>query len=302
MIPACARRWTAGLHTPGDGRAEPALATPALARDAQHRGARLHQQTAARGIEMAGGRICAVVTERGRIATQRVILAGGAWSSLFLRGLGVTLPQLAVLATVLRTGPAPEVFPGGLTTPDFSMRQRLDGGYTVAISGRWTFDIVPDALRWAGRFMPAFLQQRRNLKLRLGPRFLAAARDSSRRSLDERSPFELTREWDPVPDPLVVRDAMARVVATFPTLADVPMAEAWAGMIDITPDAVPVIGPVAAVPGLTLATGFSGHGFALGPAAGRLAGELATDAAPFVDPTPFRLERLSHARIEAEST
>ena len=67
----------------------------------------------------------------------------------------------------------------------------------------------------------------------------------------------------------------------------------WAGLIDVTPDAVPVIGPVAAVPGLTVATGFSGHGFGIGPAAGRLAADLATGAPPLVDPTPFRFGRFS---------
>ncbi len=73
------------------------------------------------------------------------------------------------------------------------------------------------------------------------------------------------------------------------------VAESWAGLIDVTPDAVPVISPVAALPGLVLASGFSGHGFGLGPGAGRLAAELATGAPPVVDPTPFRLSRFARA-------
>jgi glycine/D-amino acid oxidase-like deaminating enzyme len=80
----------------------------------------------------------------------------------------------------------------------------------------------------------------------------------------------------------------------------VKMAAAWGGLIDITPDAVPVIGPVEGLPGLVVATGFSGHGFALGPAAGELAADLATGATPAVDPVPFQPERLATARIGVE--
>ena len=64
-------------------------------------------------------------------------------------------------------------------------------------------------------------------------------------------------------------------------------------MIDVTPDAVPVISPVDAVPGLIVATGFSGHGFGIGPGAGRLVADLATGSTPVVDPHDFRLSRYS---------
>jgi glycine/D-amino acid oxidase-like deaminating enzyme len=50
---------------------------------------------------------------------------------------------------------------------------------------------------------------------------------------------------------------------------------------------------VDAVPGLVVATGFSGHGFGIGPAAGRLAGEIATGRRTMVDATPFRYSRFT---------
>jgi glycine/D-amino acid oxidase-like deaminating enzyme len=46
------------------------------------------------------------------------------------------------------------------------------------------------------------------------------------------------------------------------------------------------------MPGLILAAGFSGHGFGIGPGAGHLIADLATGAAPIVDPAPYRPERL----------
>ena len=53
-----------------------------------------------------------------------------------------------------------------------------------------------------------------------------------------------------------------------------------------------MISAVEALPGLHLSTGFSGHGFGIGPAAGRLAADLIAGDPPIVDPHPFRYSRL----------
>ena len=67
--------------------------------------------------------------------------------------------------------------------------------------------------------------------------------------------------------------------------------ERWGGLIDVMPDALPVISAVESLPGFYLATGFSGHGFGIGPAAGRLAADLVTGAASAADLAPFRFAR-----------
>ena len=69
------------------------------------------------------------------------------------------------------------------------------------------------------------------------------------------------------------------------------MAESWAGMIDMTPDALPVLSAVDDPAGYFLATGFSGHGFGLGPGAGLLMSELVLEGRARVDMSPFRLSR-----------
>ena len=51
-------------------------------------------------------------------------------------------------------------------------------------------------------------------------------------------------------------------------------------MIDVTPDAVPVLGASDAIPGLWIATGFSGHGFGIGPAVGRITADLVRGRPP----------------------
>ncbi|MEL7237622.1 MAG: FAD-binding oxidoreductase, partial [Planctomycetota bacterium] len=96
---------------------------------------------------------------------------------------------------------------------------------------------------------------------------------------------------EPQADTAVLGQAFRAMKAAFPELAPVTAAEQWAGMIDATPDAVPVISGVDALPGFFIATGFSGHGFGIGPGAGRLAAELTTNRPTCVDPAPFSLAR-----------
>jgi glycine/D-amino acid oxidase-like deaminating enzyme len=63
------------------------------------------ERCAVRGVETKGGRISGVVTEKGAIACDSVVLAGGAWSRLFAGNAGIDLPQLKVLGSVFRTEP-----------------------------------------------------------------------------------------------------------------------------------------------------------------------------------------------------
>jgi glycine/D-amino acid oxidase-like deaminating enzyme len=101
------------------------------------------------------------------------------------------------------------------------------------------------------------------------------------------------RALDPAPDPFLIERARAGIIEAFPAFGTVSIAETWAGMIDVTPDAIPIISAVDKVPGFFIATGFSGHGFGVGPGAGRLMADIVMGKPPLVDPTPFRLARLT---------
>src|SRR6266849_641222 len=103
LLPGSAKPWAGGLYTASDGKAEPQLAAPAIAGAARRHGAAILTRCAVRGIETASGHVSAVVTEKGRIACGSAVLAGGAWSRLFCGNLGIGLPQLKVLASVMRT-------------------------------------------------------------------------------------------------------------------------------------------------------------------------------------------------------
>jgi glycine/D-amino acid oxidase-like deaminating enzyme len=295
VVPGTAMRWAGAVHTPGDGRAEPGMAAPAIARAARTHGATVLTGCAVRGLDLVGGRVAGVVTERGRIACHAAVLAGGAWSRLFCGNHGIDLPQLKVLGSVARTAPltgAPEVAAGA---SNFGFRRRLDGGYTIAQRNATIAEIVPDSFRLFGDFAPAWLRQRRELRLRLGRRFIAEWQLQRRWPLDATTPFEQVRVLDPEPSASVLEEGRRHLARAFPAFREAVVVETWGGLIDVTPDAVPVISPVEGLPGFFLATGFSGHGFGIGPGAGRLMAELVAGETPVVDPHPFRLARFARA-------
>jgi glycine/D-amino acid oxidase-like deaminating enzyme len=291
LMPGASRTFRCGLHVPTDGCAEPQRAAPAIARAAQREGAVIVDHCAVRGIERGGGRVSAVITERGRVACDTVILAGGAWTSLFCASLEVRLPQLKVLASVMRTapvanGPEPCTWVG-----DVGYRKRRDGGYTLANGAGHVVPLVPDSLRYLREFLPSLRREARSLRPRLNAQSLHELCAPRRWALDRPSPFEAIRVLDPKPDKTLNREALQAMINVYPGFKDARVVQAWAGYIDATPDVVPYIGPLEAVPGMTVAAGFSGHGFGIGPAAGRLAADLATAQTPVVNPTAFRVSR-----------
>jgi glycine/D-amino acid oxidase-like deaminating enzyme len=286
LLPGLTGNWSGGLYTASDGRAEPTRAAPAIALAARRLGATILTHCAVRGVETQGGRISGVVTERGRIACGSAVLAGGVWSSLFCRPMDLRLPQLKVLSSVMRTEPlagGPEVSASGF---GFGLRKRLDGGYTVASWSGNVVPIVPDTFRYFSDFLPGLSMHLGDLRPRLDGRFLTEWRQPRQWQLDQPSPFEATRILDPAPHPTILRQARTHLIDAFPAFQQMRVAETWGGMIDVTPDGVPVISAVDSVPGFFIATGFTGHGFGIGPGAGQLMAQLVTGKTPVVDPGP----------------
>lgn len=83
-----------------------------------------------------------------------------------------------------------------------------------------------------------------------------------------------------------------RIGAILPALKEARLNRVWGGLIDLTPDSLPVFDAPDAVPGLVIAAGFSGHGFCLGPVTGEIVADLALGRLPRHPVAPFRLARL----------
>jgi sarcosine oxidase subunit beta len=95
--------------------------------------------------------------------------------------------------------------------------------------------------------------------------------------------------FEAVVDETVYADGLERLVRRFPPAAGCRIADAWAGLYDMTPDAHPVLGRIA--DGVYAACGFSGHGFMQSPAVARAIAEEILDGEARIDLTPYRLGR-----------
>ncbi len=284
--------FVGGMETPSDGRGEPWLAVPALARAAQKNGIAVIENCAVRTLDLQGGRVAGVVTEKGRVACDQVLLAAGAWSTFFADNAGIDLPQLVVRSTAGRTEAAPEFYSNNIYVPGLALRRRSDGGYTVSTGDIAEHYVSAKSFRYFTRFLALMKSAARDIQIRpAAPKGYPGSWDMAKRwSGEDTSPFERMRVLNPEPSRKAVQRMEERLPGRFPKLAGVKLAETWAGMIDVTPDAVPTLGELD-IPGLFVATGLSGHGFGFGPAVGRVMADLLCGREPGHDLTRFRPER-----------
>lgn len=286
--------WIGALSTPSDARAEPWGAVPALARIAQQEGAMVVEDCAVRSLDLSGGRLHGVYTELGHIRADRVLLAGGAWSSLFARNAGIDMPQLAVRSTVAATMPMPDFWHGAAADNQFSFRRRQDGGYTLAPGMAHDFWVGPDAFRNLKAYLPQLRRDYRATHLRPWPPlgFPDGWLTKRRWHGDEESPFERMRVLDPPPNERFLKKLHRDFSEAFPQIGPPVLRSAWAGMIDVMPDEVPILDE-SPISGLFIATGLSGHGFGIGPGVGRVMADLMQGRATEHDLGRFRFGRFS---------
>ncbi|HUY61103.1 MAG TPA: FAD-binding oxidoreductase, partial [Candidatus Dormibacteraeota bacterium] len=224
----------------------------------------------------------------GPVRCGTVVCAAGRWSRRLLGGAGVDLPQNTVRETVVATEPVPALTQAAVWGPDLAFRQMPSGA--LVISGEAADVVVtPQSLQHLRLFLPTFWRNRHAFRLQLGRATLAG--------LDTRA----RRDWrpgEPEPNSRVVATLTERFGQWFPERGRPRVAQAWAGVIDGTPDMLPVVQALAAPSGLIVATGLSGHGFALGPILGEVVADLATTGATPFDLRPLRLGRFAEGDYE----
>lgn len=298
ISPGMAGRFTGALHLPTDGQADPSLVTAAFARAAERHGANVVTDCAVTAIETTGGSVTGVLTESGPIRASQVICAAGAWSGRLTRPLGVRFPQRAVRSTVIRTEPVDPITDVTGWADGFTFRQDRAGRFVLAGGEEAIYDVDLGFFRDMRWFLPVAWKNRRWLRMRVGRSLVRDVAAKLPGSAARREFWQRRRKIDPPADGKAVRETLNAFHRAFPDLSEVGIESAWAGNIDSTPDQAPILGPVTDGPtGLHIATGFSGHGFALGPAGGRLAADLVLGDDPLVDPRPFRHARFAERDI-----
>ncbi|SDR53391.1 sarcosine oxidase subunit beta [Rhizobiales bacterium GAS113] len=256
LAPALSERVLLASYCPSDGSADPASTVLSFVRAAERHGAQTRFGEKALRIETAKGRVGAVVTDKGRIATQKVVVAAGIFGNELLKPLGHDVPLQVPMVTVLRSAPIDAVLEQviGVANADCAGRQEYNGRFRVT-SG------LQD---WHGQ-------------------------------IQEQAAGGAVR-----PSVRPTGASLAEVVQLFgevvPAFAAAQIEQFWAGLIDLTPDALPVIDNTLEPEGLVVAMGFSGHGFCLGPITGRIVNDLVHGRSTGLPIEPFGIRRFSTLR------
>ncbi|MCD6362480.1 MAG: FAD-binding oxidoreductase [Synergistetes bacterium] len=96
-----------------------------------------------------------------------------------------------------------------------------------------------------------------------------------------------------------LEEAARKILSKMPILKEVRVVRQWAGLYDITPDSQVILGPTD-VKGFYLNLGWSGHGLQFAPSIGRALSEVILGEEPFIDISPFYIERFKTGKLIPE--
>jgi sarcosine oxidase subunit beta len=226
-----------------------------FAQAARAAGVEILRETEATGIKMDRGKIAAVETNRGAISTRSVVNAAGPYARGIGEMIGVQIPILPYRRHIFITEPILD-------------RARGPGAQRT----------IPPNHIMVIDFETSFYFHRE------GAGILYGMSDPG-----EQPGYDVTVKWE------FLESVTPVAVRRLPALAETSIAHAWAGLYEVTPDAMPIIGPVESIPGFYIIGGFSGHGFQHCPAAGRILADMMT---PGSAPADFDLATFSFARFD----
>lgn len=244
-----------------DGIADPGGLTSGYAGAARRAGVEIALGVEATAVRTDRERVVGVETTAGTVATPAVVNAAGPWARIVGRMAGIDVPVEPLRRHIFIARDQ-----GGASWDEAARAGRVPTSRVMVIDFETSF---------------YFHREGGGLLFGMG-------------DPEERSGFDTTVRWDFLPQ---VIDAAAR---RLPALLDAEVSHAWAGLYEITPDRMPVIGPTA-VEGYYVVAGFSGHGFQHSPAAGRVVADLIAGLDPGLDLAPFAWARFERGSAQAEA-
>lgn len=291
VLPAATGAFSHAMYSAIDGHCQPVKATHHFAAAARRNGAVTRFGTLVRRVMTAGDRVTGVVTDHGAIRAGAVVIAGGVWTPHLASTAGVSVPIMPVSYPLAETDPVPPLFTAAVRSATFSGRQRPDGRVVVSagLSSKVGHALSPYDLRHLRHWAPRLLRFRREVRLRVEADMLA-------RQVRAASAISPRTVPVPSPEPPADRPQMDRALdamrEVFPAMRSAQLRTYWSGLVDMSPDGLPIVDGACGPTGLTIVTGLCGHGLALGPVLGEIAADLALGDEPAFDISAFRLARL----------
>ena len=290
------------VYSPHEGHVNPPKTVHAFARSAREYGATFHTGCIVTNINVKGGRVSSVSTNWGEIQTSTVVNSAGVWSYRLADRLGVHLPIQLIRVVQGETEPAPRLFDYFLRGPNYGARQTASGTFRIT-GGYRQMDVYHDLslhdLRDVKVWAPRLLQYRRDVTLQFNLAifkhdFTALVNRMLRRKSGAPAPVGM----EPRRHPRNLERKLARLSKLVPDMKGIKLTRTWSGFVDMTPDFLPIIGPVDKPKGLYLATGFSGHGFALGPIVGKVMADLVIEGQTSMSIHSFRPSRFAEGQVQ----
>jgi glycine/D-amino acid oxidase-like deaminating enzyme len=233
------------LWEPEYGYADAFGATNAIARTARSKGAKIMQNTEVARLLRKGDRITGVELADGTVLeADTVVLAAGPWTRRLLATVGLDLPlhvERHPMAVLDAAGKARKVMPFAWCD-DISCNYARPDNDGVILAGTWAGGGTGVRHEEAGR-----------------PRFVANP-DDYMEGVEEGESVEILETF----------------ASRVPAMMELGIRPGYAGLYDMSPDDLPVIGAMPGVQGLIVSAGSSGHGFKTGPAVGEAIAHLVT--------------------------
>jgi glycine cleavage system aminomethyltransferase T/glycine/D-amino acid oxidase-like deaminating enzyme len=230
-----------GLQVPSNGQVNPLDVTQALAKGAKQHGARIFENVEATRLVTQHGKIIAVETPQGVIATEKVLLAGGMWSQRFAKQHGVTLPLQAAEHIYIVTEPIadlPRDLPCVVITEERAYWKEDAGKLLIG-----AFEEHGKA--WGQKGIPASFE------------------------FDEL-PFDFDH----------MEPMLQTIFKRMPRLNDMGIKTFFCGPESFTPDGRPYLGPVPELQGLFVAAGMNSNGILMSGGTGLTMAEWMMDGLP----------------------
>jgi glycine/D-amino acid oxidase-like deaminating enzyme len=260
--PAISPKVTGAAWFKDTGQVSPMRVVNEMAHRASQRGAEIHTNTELTGIEVTHGKVTAAVTSKGRIPTETIIIAAGAWSRHIGKLVGLRVPVWPLKGHVLVTEPVRGMLRHFLS----------ETGYEATVVAMQAVEIGEDGPQGGSPQVAAVLQNLPSGQILVG---------SSR----EFSGFD--RE--------VNRDRLGQIAKRagrlVPGLARLRIIRTYAGLRPWTPDGLPMVGRTQQAEGIVFATGHGGDGNTLALITARLVAELMTSQTTALDTIPLSPDR-----------
>jgi len=229
-MPVLGENVIGASYSPHDAQINPLELVSACAQAARLNGAILATFTELLGIETSGDRVVAIHTSAGRVLTDTVINAAGVWAPQVAHMANISLPVSPLKGELLITERMPPQMYGTLIAAKYLLSKARAEENTSDQAAKRSVGITL-------------------VQVAHGNFVVGSTRDPE--SFDKRSTYA------------GIRELVHQLIELTPSLANVHLLRAYAGLRPLTPDGSPIIGRTPQLPGLVQAVGFGGDGLAM---------------------------------------